>query len=200
MFAIVEICGKQYRVTKDMRVKIPLQDIETGKKMTIDRVLAYADDKGDIAFGTPLIKNINISATVLEHGRDKKIIVFKKKRRKGYQKKRGHRQDYSLIQITDIGLSKKPTAAPKISEDKEKKPEIKQEATQIKTKKPAPVKSASKKTQEVRTKKPKTTTRAAKSTTTSKKTTTKTKTAAKTSVKAKTIKTIKDEKEKKDGS
>ena len=200
MYAIVEIRGKQFRVSKDMRVKVPLLDIETGNKMTIDRVLAYADDKGDIAFGTPLVQNMNVTATVLEHGRNKKIIVFKKKRRKGHQKKQGHRQGYSLIEITDIGLSKKKATSTKISEDMEKKSKPKVEPIKAKSTESAAVKSVSKKTQAGAGKKSTTSTRAKKSPTTPEKATTKPKTAAKTTAKPKATKTSKDLKEKKDGS
>jgi len=110
MYAIVEIGGKQYRVMKDMKLKVPTLQADPGKSVDFDRVLAFEDDKGDISFGTPLLENTNVSAKIIEHGRDKKIIVFKKKRRKGYQKKNGHRQGYSLIEITYIGSAKKAKA------------------------------------------------------------------------------------------
>jgi large subunit ribosomal protein L21 len=116
MYAIVEIAGKQFRVTKDMKMKVPLLQAEPGKSVDFDRILAFEDDTGNIAFGNPLLDNTSVSATVIEHGRDKKIIVFKKKRRKGYQKKNGHRQGYSLIEITDIGKSKKTKPAAKTKE------------------------------------------------------------------------------------
>lgn len=107
MYAIVDIGGKQFHVTQKMRLKVPRLETEPGKKVQIDRVLLYEDDKGNVSFGNPLIKNMNIDATLISHGRDKKVIVFKKKRRKGYRVKRGHRQDFSLIEINSIGTGKK---------------------------------------------------------------------------------------------
>ena len=103
MYAIVEISGKQFRVTKDMKLQVPLQKSEPGEKIGFDRVLLLEDEQGNTTFGEPLVKNTQVTATVLEHGRDKKVIVFKKKRRKGYQKKNGHRQGFSLIEINSIG-------------------------------------------------------------------------------------------------
>ncbi|MEE9118128.1 MAG: 50S ribosomal protein L21, partial [Calditrichia bacterium] len=92
MYAIVEISGKQFRVQKDMRLRVPQQESEPGKKIGFDRVLLVEDDNGNTTIGNPLVKNTQVAATVIEHGRDKKVIVFKKKRRKGYKKKQGHRQ------------------------------------------------------------------------------------------------------------
>jgi large subunit ribosomal protein L21 len=110
MYAIVEISGKQYRVEKDQRLQVPLQKVDSGGKVEFERVLLFNDDKGDLKVGNPLVDKMKVSATVLEHGREKKIIVFKKKRRKGYQVKNGHRQGFSLIKIDNISAVK---AAPK---------------------------------------------------------------------------------------
>jgi large subunit ribosomal protein L21 len=112
MYAIVEISGKQFRVHKDMKLRVPLQELEPGKKIGFDRVLLIEDDKGNTTIGNPLVKNTQVAATVIEHGRDKKVIVFKKKRRKGYQKSQGHRQDFSLIEINSIGAPTIKQAAP----------------------------------------------------------------------------------------
>ena len=112
MYAIVEISGKQFRVQKDMRLRVPLQESEPGKKIGFDRVLLIEDDKGNTTIGNPLVKNTQVAATVVEHGRDKKVIVFKKKRRKGYQKKQGHRQDFSVIEINSIGAPTVKMSAP----------------------------------------------------------------------------------------
>lgn len=115
MYAIVEISGKQFRVQKDMRLRVPRQESEPGKKIGFDRVLLVEDDKGNTTIGNPLVKDTQVAATLVEHGRDKKVIVFKKKRRKGYQKKQGHRQGYSVIEINTIGAPtvKKPVPAAK---------------------------------------------------------------------------------------
>jgi large subunit ribosomal protein L21 len=183
MYAIVEIAGKQFRVVKDMKIKVPLLDTEPGKSVNFDQVLLIEDDKGGVRFGTPTIDDTNVTAKVIEHGRDPKVIVFKKKRRKGYKKKRGHRQDFSLIEITGIGAAKKPTTSAK--EDK------KAEAAAPKAEKPkaaAAKKPAAKKETTVKKKtSPKKATAAAKKKTT---TTRKTSTAApKTSTARKTTKT-----------
>jgi large subunit ribosomal protein L21 len=123
MYAIVEISGKQFRVQKDMRLRVPQQESEPGKKIGFDRVLLVEDDKGNTTIGNPLVKNTHVAATVIEHGRDKKVIVFKKKRRKGYQKKQGHRQGYSVIEINTIGAPtvKMPVPAAKASAPAAKK-------------------------------------------------------------------------------
>jgi large subunit ribosomal protein L21 len=112
MYAIVEIGGKQFRAEKDKRLKVPLLQTDAGKKVQFDRVLVLEDDKGNVSIGTPLLENNAVTAEVIEHGRDKKIIVFHKKRRKGYHKKNGHRQSYSIIQVKEIGTVKKAKAAP----------------------------------------------------------------------------------------
>lgn len=113
MYAIVNISGHQYRVTENERLKIALLEAEAGKKVNFDQVLLLDDGK-KINIGEPFVKNASVSAKVLEHGRDRKILVYKKKRRKGYQRKNGHRQDYTLIQIDTISVKKTTKkAAPK---------------------------------------------------------------------------------------
>ena len=107
MYAIVNISGKQFRAEKGKSLKVPSQNTEVGKKLSYDQVL-LTNDNGEVQIGNPFIKNLKVSATVIENGRDKKIIVFKKKRRKGYKRKNGHRQGFSLIQIDSI--SKTSTA------------------------------------------------------------------------------------------
>lgn len=111
MYAIVEIGGKQFRVAKDQSLKVPKINADSGSSVSFDRVLFFSDDAGKNQFGQPLVNGIMISATVVEHGRDKKIIVFKKKRRKGYQVKNGHRQGFTVIKINDIGPAKKASTA-----------------------------------------------------------------------------------------
>ena len=107
MYAIVNISGKQFRAEKGKSLKVPSQSTEVGKKLSYDQIL-LTNDNGKVQIGNPFIKNFKVSATVIENGRDKKIIVFKKKRRKGYKRKNGHRQGFSLIQIDSI--SKTSTA------------------------------------------------------------------------------------------
>jgi len=104
MFAIVNISGKQFRVTKGDQVKVPSLNTEAGKKVNFDQVL-LTDDGKKVKVGNPLIKGISVSGTVINHGRDRKVVIFKKKRRKGYRRKNGHRQSYSLVQIDAISAS-----------------------------------------------------------------------------------------------
>jgi len=103
MYAIVEIAGKQFRVKEKGRLRVPLLPVESGKKVEFENVLVLNDDKGKLTIGTPTVSKVKVSATVIEHSREKKIVVFKKKRRKGYQVKNGHRQHYSLIMVDKIG-------------------------------------------------------------------------------------------------
>lgn len=101
MFAIVEIAGKQYKVSENKAVKVPLLSQETGATVEFDNV-KLIDNEGKVKIGTPAIKGAKVTATVVKHDREKKIIVFKKKRRKGYRRKNGHRQDYTIVQINSI--------------------------------------------------------------------------------------------------
>ena len=113
MFAIVNISGKQYRVEKGDQIKVALLETESGKKVKFENVL-LTDDGKKVTIGNPVVSGATVSGTVINHGRDRKIIVFKKKRRKGYRRKNGHRQDFSLIQIDSISASaSKKNAAPK---------------------------------------------------------------------------------------
>lgn len=103
MFAIVEIAGKQYRITKDMTIKVPLLNKEIGDAVEFDRVLMYGDDS-EVKVGRPVLKGAKVEATVVDNGREKKVIVFKKKRRKGYKVKNGHRQQFSKIRIENVAI------------------------------------------------------------------------------------------------
>lgn len=101
MYAIVEIAGKQFKISEKDVVSVPLLSEDAGKKVEFDRVLLVSTDKGT-KVGQPVVKGAKVQASILEHGRDKKITVFKKKRRKGYKVTKGHRQDFSKIQIEKI--------------------------------------------------------------------------------------------------
>ena len=111
MYAIVDIAGKQFKVEKDRFVYAPSVAGEEGASVEFDRVLLVEDDNG-VEIGTPVISGARIAGKILEHGRGDKVIVFKKKRRKGYKKTQGHRQGYSKILIEDILLNGQK-AAPK---------------------------------------------------------------------------------------
>ena len=101
MYAIVEIAGKQFKVSPDQQVYAPLLDTETGSAITFDKVL-LVDDGTEVAVGTPVVAGAQVTGKVLDHVRGDKIIVFKKKRRKGYKKTQGHRQDYTKVLIEGI--------------------------------------------------------------------------------------------------
>jgi large subunit ribosomal protein L21 len=100
MYAVVEIGGHQYKVKKDQVLFVDKQNV-ADNKLSLDRVFLVSNDKG-IKVGTPVVKGAKVEATVLETVKADKLIVFKKKRRKGYQKKTGHRQKLSQIRIDSI--------------------------------------------------------------------------------------------------
>ncbi len=102
MYAIFEIAGKQFKVNEKDKILVPKLPAEVAKKVNFDRVLLLADE-GGIKIGNPTVKGTKVEAKVLDHIKDEKVIVFKKKRRKGYRVKRGHRQQYTQIEITKIG-------------------------------------------------------------------------------------------------
>ena len=99
MYAIIKTGGKQYRVTEGDTLRVEKLDAESGS-VTFDQVLLVGGDQ--VKIGKPLVAGASVSADVLRQGRAKKIIVFKKKRRKGYHKKQGHRQAYTEVKITQI--------------------------------------------------------------------------------------------------
>jgi large subunit ribosomal protein L21 len=101
MYAIVEIAGQQFKVQKDQKVFVHRLNAEAGSKVEFDRVL-LVDNDGKITLGAPAIEGAKVSAQVLDHVKGDKVIVFKKKRRKSYQKSNGHRQQFTAITITDI--------------------------------------------------------------------------------------------------
>ena len=110
MYAIARIAGKQFRLEPDQKLKVPRLPLEVGASYEITDVLLTAD--GDkVLVGSPRVAGIKAVATVLKHGRDPKIMVLHKKRRKGLVKLRGHRQGYTLLHIEKIeGLAEKPKA------------------------------------------------------------------------------------------
>ena len=101
MYAIVECKGFQYRVEPDQVVRVPLIEGDPGSALTLDRVLLVNDGK-ETRVGTPVIEGAQVKAEVVGHGRGKKIIVGKFKRRKDYRRKKGHRQDYTEIKVQSI--------------------------------------------------------------------------------------------------
>ncbi len=101
MYAIVDIAGKQFKVEKEKFYYAPSLEGKDGDKVEFDKVLLL-DDNGKVKVGAPLIKGSKVTAKILEHVKDDKVIVFKKKRRKGYKVKNGHRQKLTKILIEDI--------------------------------------------------------------------------------------------------
>jgi len=101
MYAIVDIAGQQFKVEKDKFVYAPLLDGEAGTKVDFTEVL-LVDNDGKVKVGDPKVKGASVSGKILEHVKGDKKIVFKKKRRKGYQKKNGHRQQFSKVLIEAI--------------------------------------------------------------------------------------------------
>ncbi len=101
MYAVVETGGKQYRVATGDKLEIERLPVEAGQPYSFDKVLLVNADAG-IKVGSPTIENATVTANVLEHKRGVKLVAFKFKRRKGYHKKKGHRQELSVVEITDI--------------------------------------------------------------------------------------------------
>lgn len=113
MYAIVEIAGQQFKVSKDLKVYVHRLEGKEGDKVSFGKVLLL-DDNGNVTLGAPAIDGASVEAQVLKHLQGDKVIVFKKKRRKGYKKKNGHRQALTQIQISGISLNgAKKAAAPK---------------------------------------------------------------------------------------
>ena len=150
MYAVISTGGKQYRVAKGDVVRVELLGDDVGAKVSIDAVsLVAADDQ--VHVGTPVVAGASVEATVVEVGRGQKVLAFKKKRRKGYRRKIGHRQAYTALQIDDIVApsgAKKPAAKkPAAKKPAAKKPAAKKPAAKKPAaKKPAAKKPAAKKT------------------------------------------------------
>jgi large subunit ribosomal protein L21 len=102
MFAVVDVMGQQLKVSPSERVFVPSLASEVGAIVKFDKVLLVSDESG-VKIGNPFVKKVAVQAKVLGHLKDDKVIVFKKKRRKGYRVRRGHRQHYTEVEITAIG-------------------------------------------------------------------------------------------------
>ena len=120
MYAIIESCGKQYKVTEGDVVFFEKLDAEEGKKVTFDNVVLVSDDK-KVQVGTPYVKGVKVEGKVVSHGKGKKIIVFKMKPKKNYRRKQGHRQPYTKVEITSIktATAKKEVAKKEATEKAE---------------------------------------------------------------------------------
>ena len=103
MYALVNISGKQIKIEEGVNTRIPLQKSKIGSKIKLDNILLFDDGKNK-KIGNPYIKSLSIDAKIISHNEDKKILVYKKKRRKGYEKKLGHKQKFSVIKVDKISV------------------------------------------------------------------------------------------------
>ena len=103
MYAVIKTGGKQYRVAQGDEVKIERLSGEVGDSVTFDQVLLTSDGE-DVKVGQPFVENSRVVGQIMQQDKDKKIIVSKYKKRKGYRRRKGHRQEFSLVMINDIGL------------------------------------------------------------------------------------------------
>ena len=108
MYAIIESCGKQYKVAEGDVVFFEKLNAEEGKKVTFDNVILVSDN-GKVQVGNPYVKGVKVEGKVVSHGKGKKIIVFKMKAKKNYRRKQGHRQPYTKVEITSIKTAAKKT-------------------------------------------------------------------------------------------
>lgn len=102
MYAIIETGGKQYKVSEGDVIFVEKLNNEVGDAVSFEKILAVSGKEGEIKLGTPTLSGAKVDAKVLSHGKDKKVIIFKYKPKKGYSKKQGHRQPYTKIQIEKI--------------------------------------------------------------------------------------------------
>ena len=137
MYAIVEMAGQQFKVAKDQKVFVHRLDAKEGSKVSFDRVLLL-DDNGSVTIGAPVVEGAAIEVKVLQHLKGDKVIVFKKKRRKGYQKQNGHRQYLTEVSIENIVSSGAKKATAKKATTKKEAP-AREEAKKVE----APAKEAS---------------------------------------------------------
>jgi len=124
MFAIIRTDGKQYRVAQGDTVRLARMNVEPGDAFETDQVLAIGGEESELKFGSPVIAGAKVQGTVLKHGKDKKVIVFKRKRRKTYRRKYGHRQGHTMVKIEMISAKEvsAKTSEPKKSESKKAAP------------------------------------------------------------------------------
>lgn len=154
MFAVLKTGGKQYKVAAGQVIKVEKLDGDVGSTIQFDEILMIGDDKG-VKVGEPTLKGAAVMAEILEQTRAAKITVFKKKRRHNYRRKKGHRQNITVLRVTDIAKTAAKKAAPKKVEAVEekapakapaKKAPAKKAAEKAPAKKAAPKKAAAKTT------------------------------------------------------
>ena len=112
MYALISLSGKQVKIEEGVNTKVPLQNGKIGSKIKLENILFFDDGKNQ-KIGNPYIKSLSFEAEIISHEKEKKILVYKKKRRKGYEKKRGHKQQFSVIKVDTLNSKekKKPTIA-----------------------------------------------------------------------------------------
>jgi large subunit ribosomal protein L21 len=101
MYAVIRTGGKQFRAEPGKKIRVPSLDVEPGESITFDDVL-LASDGTEVQVGAPTVDGAKVKAEIIRHGRDKKIIVFKRKRRKNYRRKQGHRQGFTEVRVDEI--------------------------------------------------------------------------------------------------
>ena len=146
MYAVVKTGGKQYRVTKDDTILVEKLDADEGQTVTLSDVMLLGD--GDkVTVGNPVVADASVEAQVVSQTRGPKIIIFRRKRRKNHRRTQGHRQDLTLLKITEINTSGKKAATPakKTTAEAEAKPAAKKEAAPAKKAAKAEAKPAAKK-------------------------------------------------------
>ncbi|MDD2372382.1 MAG: 50S ribosomal protein L21 [Syntrophomonadaceae bacterium] len=102
MYAVIESGGKQYKVSEGTVLKVEKLEAAAGDHLSIDKVLMVNDENGNVKVGNPLVSNARVEIEVVEQGRDKKVVVYKYKKRKNYRKKQGHRQPFTRIKVLKI--------------------------------------------------------------------------------------------------
>ena len=103
MYALFRTGGKQFRAVPGKKIRIPSLDAAPGDTVTFDEVLLASDGKS-VSVGQPLVDGASVTAEVIQHGRDKKLVIFKRKRRKGYRRKAGHRQGFTEVRVDQIAI------------------------------------------------------------------------------------------------
>ena len=124
MYAIIEACGKQYKVAEGDVVFFEKLDAEEGKKVKFDNVILVSENNGKVEIGNPYVKGAKVEGKVVSHGKAKKILVYKYKAKKNYRRTQGHRQPYTKVEITAV----KTAAEKKATAKTEAKSEVKAEA------------------------------------------------------------------------
>ena len=124
MHALIEYAGKQFKVEEGSSIRVPRVQRKVGSKVSIDKIL-YIDDGKQKTVGTPLVHGAKFDGEITSHGRGRKVVVFKFKRRKGYQNKNTHRQDFTILKVSKLSVVKKQGTAKMPSDNASKKTDAK---------------------------------------------------------------------------